>query len=186
MAPTSDAADADSRQELESFLAANRPRLVRRAQRILRDEHEAEDVVQDTVAAVLRRLEMERPRKLAAYVLAAVDRSALKALARRRTAVTFDEVAHAAARAADDEDPDAEIDPLTLEQALLQLPPAQQVVIRMKYYMGYTFRQTSEALAISINTAASRYRYALAALRTILGRRSKRPPGPQDKEQSHG
>jgi RNA polymerase sigma factor (sigma-70 family) len=177
----SDAQDANGRQELEVFLASNRPRLVRLAWRILRDEHEAEDIVQETLAAVLRRLETERPRKIGAYVYAAVERNALKALARRRTGVPLDAQAAWSEGEQDDAD-EQDIDPLTLEQALLQLPPAQQVVIRMKYYMGYTFRQTSEALAISINTAASRCRYALAALRAQLGRRPDGSHSPQDEE----
>lgn len=177
----SDAQDADSRGELDSFLARSRPRLVRLAQRILRDEHEAEDIVQETVAATLRRLQAARPRNLGAYVFKAVERNALKALARRRTPVDLDVGTHALPAGAQDDD-ELDIDPVALEQALLQLPPAQQVVIRMRYYMGYTFRQTSEALAISINTAASRCRYALAALRMQLSRRPGGPAGWQDKE----
>ncbi len=178
----SDAEGADGRGELESFFARNRPRLVRLAWRLLRDEHEAEDVVQETFAATLRRLEAERPRNLAAYVFRAVERNALKALARRRTGLPLDQAHAAAAGEVDDEANELEIDPVALEQALMQLPATQQVVIRMKYYMGYTFRQIGEVLAISMNTAASRCRYALAALRTQLSRRPGAPVGPQDKE----
>jgi RNA polymerase sigma-70 factor (ECF subfamily) len=166
-----DADDAAHRAELEGLLARQRPKLVRLAGRILRDEHEAEDVVQETMAAVLRRLRADRPRNLAAYVRAAVERNALKVLARRRTGLPLDDQA---ARADEQDDDEMEFDPVALEQALMQLPATQQVVIRMKYYMGYTFRQIGEVLAISMNTAASRCRYALAALRAHLGRRSDR------------
>jgi RNA polymerase sigma-70 factor (ECF subfamily) len=163
-----DADDAASRAELERYLARERTRLVGLARRILRDEHEAEDVVQETIAAVLRRLGAERPRDLAAYVFKAVERNALKVIARRRTGAPLD------AQAASTDQPDdegVEFDPVALEQALMQLPATQQVVIRMKYYMGYTFRQIGEVLAISMNTAASRCRYALAALRKQIGAR---------------
>jgi len=47
----------------------------------------------------------------------------------------------------------------------------QQAVIRMKYYAGLTFREIADVLAVSQNTAASRCRYGLAALRHALGRR---------------
>ena len=137
--------------------------------------------MQETLAATLRRLQTERLRNLGGYVFAAVERNALKALARRRTGLVLDDQAYQAGRAEDPDD-ELDIDPLTVEQALLQLPPTQQVVIRMKYYMGYTFRQIGEALAISMNTAASRCRYALAALRAQLSRRPQGRPGSQDKE----
>ncbi len=182
MADVSDADGADGLEELESFFGRKQPRLVRLAWRLLRDEHEAEDVVQETVAATLRCLEIERPRDLTAYVFKAVERNALKALARRRVGLPLDPAHAAAAGEADDESNELEIDPIALEQALMQLPATQQVVIRMKYYMGHTFRQIGEVLAISMNTAASRCRYALAALRAQLGRRPGGPAGPQDKE----
>jgi RNA polymerase sigma-70 factor (ECF subfamily) len=38
----------------------------------------------------------------------------------------------------------------------------------MKIWGGLTFAQIGEALNVSLNTAASRYRYALARLQTDL------------------
>ncbi|NOY82893.1 MAG: sigma-70 family RNA polymerase sigma factor [Kiritimatiellaeota bacterium] len=55
-------------------------------------------------------------------------------------------------------------------QALGELPAEQREVIVMKIWGGLTFRQIGEALRIPQNTAASRYRYALAALRRELQR----------------
>ena len=40
----------------------------------------------------------------------------------------------------------------------------------MKIWSQLTFQEIGEALGISENTAASRYRYALEALRRILGK----------------
>ena len=68
-------------------------------------------------------------------------------------------------------------DPLRLERAIEDLPEAQRTVIRMKYYMGLSFREIGEALKISLNTAGSRCRYALEALRETLGQR-RQPPDP--------
>ncbi len=165
-----DARQADGKGELEGFFARNRPRLVALARRILRDEHEAEDIVQETLVSALRRGGQEPLRNVPAYVARAVELNALKALARRRTPLPLDDRLGAVADEEDDDD-EIDIDPFVLEQALCQLPPAQQTVVRMKFYMGYTFRQIGEVLAISMNTAASRCRYALATLRERLIRR---------------
>lgn len=55
-----------------------------------------------------------------------------------------------------------------LERALRQLPPDQREVIHMKIYEKKTFEEISQTLAVSINTASSRYRYALARLSKLL------------------
>ena len=61
-----------------------------------------------------------------------------------------------------------------IERALKRLPPDQREVLVMKVWGDLTFQQIAEALEISPNTAASRYRYALAALRGELGKDSVR------------
>jgi RNA polymerase sigma-70 factor (ECF subfamily) len=60
------------------------------------------------------------------------------------------------------------LDPLELERAIELLPPAQQTIVRMRYYLGLSLAQIGRSLSISSNTAASRCRYALAALRKTL------------------
>lgn len=55
-----------------------------------------------------------------------------------------------------------------LALALGQLPKDQREVLVMKIWNDLTFAEIGEALGISQNTAASRYRYALATLRKIL------------------
>ena len=55
-----------------------------------------------------------------------------------------------------------------IQQAMDQLPPEQREVIVMKIWGDLTFKEIAESLEISINTAASRYRYALSALRGRL------------------
>ena len=53
---------------------------------------------------------------------------------------------------------------LFLRDAVQNLSPKLREVVVMKTWGGLTFLQISEALAISPNTAASRYRYALEQL----------------------
>jgi RNA polymerase sigma-70 factor (ECF subfamily) len=55
-----------------------------------------------------------------------------------------------------------------IEAALNQLPGDQREVVVMKIWGELTFAQISDALGISLNTAASRYRYAIARLEIEL------------------
>jgi RNA polymerase sigma-70 factor (ECF subfamily) len=52
--------------------------------------------------------------------------------------------------------------------AVDRLPHEQREVLVMKIWNDLTFAEIAEALGISQNTAASRYRYALAALKKDL------------------
>ena len=55
-----------------------------------------------------------------------------------------------------------------IEAALQQLPVEQREVLVLKIWHEFTFEQIAQTLDIPPNTAASRYRYALAALRKEL------------------
>ncbi|MEO0448096.1 MAG: sigma-70 family RNA polymerase sigma factor [Verrucomicrobiota bacterium] len=55
-----------------------------------------------------------------------------------------------------------------LEKALRKLPEDQREVITLKIWGDLGFREIGEVLGISINTAASRYRYALKKLNQTL------------------
>jgi len=55
-----------------------------------------------------------------------------------------------------------------LAEAINILPCEQREVLVMKIWNELTFAEIGEALGISLNTAASRYRYALTGLKRIL------------------
>jgi RNA polymerase sigma-70 factor (ECF subfamily) len=57
---------------------------------------------------------------------------------------------------------------VAIEAALASLPRDQAEVLVMKIWGGLTMPRIAAALEISANTAASRYRYALAKLREVL------------------
>lgn len=57
---------------------------------------------------------------------------------------------------------------LNLRRALLELPEDQREVTILHIWGELTFAQIAEVLSISANTAASRYRYALAKLREAM------------------
>jgi RNA polymerase sigma-70 factor (ECF subfamily) len=56
----------------------------------------------------------------------------------------------------------------SVETALGALPEEQREVLVMKIWGELTFSQIGQALAISPNTAASRYRYAIERLEIVL------------------
>ena len=56
-----------------------------------------------------------------------------------------------------------------IEEVLNTLPPEQREVLVMKIWGELTFSEVADALGIPANTAASRYRYALGALRSRMG-----------------
>jgi len=55
-----------------------------------------------------------------------------------------------------------------LEQAVKALPPLYREVVVLKVWSGLTFQQVADTLGVPLNTAASRYRYAIDQLRTVL------------------
>src|SRR5258705_6833081 len=55
-----------------------------------------------------------------------------------------------------------------IDQALRALPPDQREVVHLKVFEGMTFQEIADVSDESINTIASRYRYALDKLRAHL------------------
>jgi RNA polymerase sigma-70 factor (ECF subfamily) len=55
-----------------------------------------------------------------------------------------------------------------LAESLARLPEDQREVIMLKVFEGMSFKEIARICGLSINTAASRYRYALSKLRLFL------------------
>jgi RNA polymerase sigma factor (sigma-70 family) len=144
------------------------------ARKILRDPHEAEDVVQDTLVAVWRRWRARRPGDPARYVGRAITLNALKRRQRRRPAMSIDEIENIVAAQSAPGQSERGLDPLTLERLMADLPVNQQIVLRTRFYLGLTFEQIGRNLSISSNTVASRCRYALSTLRRRLNIKSEK------------
>jgi RNA polymerase sigma-70 factor (ECF subfamily) len=74
------------------------------------------------------------------------------------------------------------VEELGVRRALAKLPEDQREVTILHIWGGLTFAQVAEVLGINSNTAAARYRYALAKLRDTLSAKkgvvvSERPDG---------
>lgn len=148
-------------------------RLLGAARTMLATPVDAEDVVQDVFVELARgRARLAAVTDLEAYVFtmlrhavhrrgrrAAIDRRAVVASAAGRRA-TGAGVA-AAAELPDDE----------LAAAVAALPEAQREVVALKIDGGLTFAEIAAVTGTSLNTAASRYRYALEKLRAALADR---------------
>jgi len=65
-------------------------------------------------------------------------------------------------------DPDAALLMKSFAGAMQTLPDEQRTIVQLKLWDGLTFEEISQAQGIPLNTAASRYRYALEKLRTHL------------------
>lgn len=135
--------------------------LYRYAVMILADPAAAEDVLQDVFAAMCRL--RHRPEEEDAYLYRAVRNACYSALRRRRAAPLGAQLIEAVV--AEEEDLDVRIE---LERAMRALPPEQREAIHLKIFEGLTFREIADLTGESINTVASRYRYALEKMRVEL------------------
>jgi len=55
-----------------------------------------------------------------------------------------------------------------LQEALMLLPDEQREVVHLKIHMNMTFAEIGQLTNVPLDTAASRYRYALEKLREML------------------
>ena len=134
--------------------------LYRYALMILADPSAAADAVHDVFVAVMRG---NAPFDNAGhYLRRAVRNECYSALRRRRTAASTDPLIEAVST----DDPDLRI---AIERALRELPPEQREVVHLKAFEGMTFQEIADAIGESINTVASRYRYAMEKMRAQLG-----------------
>ena len=65
-------------------------------------------------------------------------------------------------------DPDEAAFRQALDSALGELPDEQRIVVHLKLWEGHTFDAIARLLNLPPNTAASRYRYGVDKLRTLL------------------
>jgi RNA polymerase sigma-70 factor (ECF subfamily) len=139
------------------------PVLFRTAWGLLGSTEEAEDAVQDVFVSLMRaRSNLPAVADLRAYLFAALRHAAAKRRTRQRPAQPLPDELPARP---EPPSPDEE-----LGLALRRLPAEQREVVVLKVDGGLTFAELAAVLGISPNTAASRYRYALAKLRDLMER----------------
>lgn len=162
----------------KQWFAKHGPRLLLFARQQTRTEADAEDVLQDAAlrlwksGIVQKNDEGEDEPSLAAAFTqirrAAIDqaRKNIRQANREQRAVDLGEdqtgIVWFESSLEDDERAKA------IEDAMKKLPDYYREVLTLKIWGELTFEQIAETLDIPMNTAASRYRYALQQLRRIL------------------
>jgi RNA polymerase sigma-70 factor (ECF subfamily) len=151
------------------------PRLYRYALVILADVPAAEDALQEAFCQLAEAIRRRPGVATLPYLNTIVRNECYSRLrTRRRTAAppighplsTRERVEEAMLEPVSTEASGEEL--LLVENALRRLPTEQREAVYLKVYEGLTFREIGERCGVSMNTAASRYRYALDALRNIL------------------
>lgn len=137
--------------------------LFRYALMLLADHAAAEDAVQQVFAAVLRGSgALDEP----SHYLRRAVRNECYSLLRQRIARAASDTPLLEAVSRDAVSSDERI---LLERGIARLPPEQREVIHLHVFEGMTFQEAAAWTGESINTVASRYRYAIAKLRNELG-----------------
>lgn len=136
-----------------------------------RDENDTRDLLQEIFVKIAREPELlKNVRKERAFLIRLAHNAAIDLMRRRHTRErTWDNFATEKIPVfAPADDPDEEIFREQLFEALAELPEEQRAVVHLKLWERMTFEAIADALGISPNTAASRYRYGLDKLRERL------------------
>jgi RNA polymerase sigma factor (sigma-70 family) len=127
------------------------------------DHERAQDAVHQVFLSILEGGNLSQVAEVKSYLFASVRNAVLNDTKVRQRAAVIEEES-------------AWFDPphrdyaaeLNLRRALCALPEDQRQVVVLHVWGEFTFLQIAEILEISSNTAASRYRYALARLREAM------------------
>ena len=155
------------REEVEQLYRDHAKVLVLFACATLGERMRAQDIVQQVFLRLIER-PVNRPDNAQAYLFTAVRNTALNEMRSARRTVELDEDQpwfHEQDLQAEARDVVSE---KNLRRALWRLPEEQREVTVMHVWGGMTFLAIAGVLGISANTAASRYRYALAQLRVQM------------------
>jgi RNA polymerase sigma-70 factor (ECF subfamily) len=155
----------------KQWFSLHGPKLLLCARQWTRSLADAEDVVQEAFVRYWRN-QRHLPGDPQALLVVSVRRAALDLARREGRRAAREELADGGL-----EEREAHFGPVPgddaerreqIERALADLPPEQREVLVLKIWNELTFEQIAEVLELSPNTAASRYRYGLAALRKHL------------------
>jgi len=143
-------------------------RLVRFAFGITGNQTDAEDALQGAFSGIARRpgllCSAEAPWP---YLIRSVRNESLKILRKRRRQYSTDQDAAASPPSAE-EHLVREETAASVRRILKTLPQEQYEVVILKHWEELTFAEIADALGLSQNTVASRYRYAMEKLQRSL------------------
>jgi RNA polymerase sigma-70 factor, ECF subfamily len=154
-------------ETIAALYTAHGARLYRYAVMLLADRAAAEDALHDTFVQLARALRGRPDAEVSfGYLAVTLRNTCYSSLRRRRRAQARDAIHDpliepASADASEEER-------MVIDDALKGLPTEQREVVYLKVFEGMTFQEIADRCGLSINTAGSRYRYAIEALRRAL------------------
>jgi RNA polymerase sigma-70 factor (ECF subfamily) len=150
--------------EVEQLYSHHGPALLLFAAAITGERGRAQDVLHQVFLKLLEDEYLRRAADVKAYLFACVRNAALNdvRISRRNVALDDEDLAWFEPPARDF------AEERNLRRALAELPDDQREVTVLHIWGELTFAQIADLLTISANTAASRYRYALARLRESM------------------
>jgi RNA polymerase sigma-70 factor, ECF subfamily len=157
---------------LDLLLTTLQAPLYRHICHVMDGDDGAEDVMQETLLTISRKIGMLRePRWLRAWAFRIATRLAVRHSRRAQEnaagadATTLEDIP------VEESIPQFDADEITRVVAALDgVPRASQLVIRMHYLEGLSLAEVAEALEISIGTVKSRLNYGLKSLRRAIPR----------------
>ncbi len=161
----------------KQWLAENGPRLLLFARGWTQTREDAEDLVQEAILRMWHhqddkgRLPPDLPLVFSTIRFCGLNhhRSEKRRRKREESVIYLNDFEDVWLDPLLEDDEDASL----MRDAVQRLSQKLREVVVMKFWGGLTFQQIAEALAISPNTAASRYRYALEQLSQELRRRKE-------------
>ena len=134
---------------------------------LTRNEEDTRDLLQELFVKLSRQPRLiENARDQRAYLLRLAHNGAIDLFRRRAVREKYQQ--ETPELFAESVNPDEKAFREMLTVALETLPPEQRAVVHLKVWEDMTFDDIAAVLGVSINTAASRYRYALDKLRQRL------------------
>ena len=160
-------AQAGDREALDALLAHMQAPLFRYLRAVLRDDALAEDVLQDVLFRIYRKLDwLREPAVFEAWAFRIASHAAFKKLAKAQR-LREEPLEHDVPLV----EPEEPVQVDGLFEHLDALSPASRAVLTLHYAQSMTLQQIAEVLDISIGTVKSRLAYGLRCLREALGER---------------
>ena len=155
----------EEQRRFSDFVRSRTPVLIRVAYLLSGEQHAAEDLLQTALAKTAARWKHLRGADPEPYVRKVMYREQVS----RWRKGWHREVPVQAPPEQTFTDPSGTTDlRLAMQQALLRLPPAQRLVIVLRYYEDLTETQVAEALGCSVGTVRSRTGRAIERLRAAI------------------
>ncbi|NQU21757.1 MAG: sigma-70 family RNA polymerase sigma factor [Candidatus Nealsonbacteria bacterium] len=163
------AAAGGDRRAFARIYLAYKDDLLTLAAVMLGDRQAAEDVLHDVFVALARRIgKLTLSGPLKGYLLTSCANRARDLLRRRAVRHGTGDVPEIAASGNPARAAEVAEETARAMAALTKLPSEQREVVALHIHGQFTFREVARLLEIPMNTAKSRYRYALSALRKEL------------------